>query len=437
MAAETKIINPYDRRVVASVPVFSQQDVDEAIERAIQTAPVLADMHPARRASVLNRVAALIEEYTDSLARLIVRESGKPIRLAQKEVRQAVEIFTYAAAEASSLHEEALNLSRRVGSVRSVPAGVVAAFTPFHEPLADAARWLAPALAAGCPLVLYPAPLTPLTALRLSDILEHAGLPKGSFEVLLGESEVAHMLACDSRIAHLAFTGSAGDAVPVVEAAGLRPVSLDLRSSAAAIIDADADLPRAVARCVVGAFAYSGQLDICPRRIYIHRSRYDAFRQRFVEATADLVMGNPAEESTLIGPLISDAAAERIIALANSAIEEGAWLLAGGERDGRIVAPLVLENVDEAMQIMRDFAPGPVACLMPFDKLPDTLQNRPESHLSLFTHDLDRARRTAQSLQAASVTINDVPARYVTAAGIRRTMDAITNLQTLVMSIQS
>ena len=439
MAAETKIINPYDRRVVASVPVFSQQDVDEVLERADQTTPTLAEMHAARRSSILNRAAALIEEYTDSLARLIVRESGKPLKLANNEVRQTVETFTRAAGEASRAHEEVLNLSRRVGSVRSIPAGIVAAFTAFHNPLGDAAHWLAPAVAAGCPLILYPAPLTPLTALRLSDIMEHAGLPKGSFEVVLGGLDVARWLMSDSRIAHLAFTGSADEAVPVVELAGLRPVSLDLRGSAAAVIDSDADLPRAVTRCIAGAFAYSGQLDLCPRRIYIHRSRYDAFRQRFVEATADLVMGNPAEDTTHIGPLISDAAAERIIALANSAIEEGAWLLAGGERDGRIVAPLVLENVDADMQIMRDSAPGPVVCLLPFDKLPDTLQtiSRPDVHLSLFTHDLDRARRTAQSLHAASVTINDVPTRYVSAAGIRRTMDAMTDLQTVVMSIQS
>jgi acyl-CoA reductase-like NAD-dependent aldehyde dehydrogenase len=438
MAAETKIINPYDRRVVASVPVFSQQDVDDAIGRAAQTSPALADMHIARRAHILHKAAALIEEYTDSLARLIVRESGKPLKLAQIEVRQTVEIFTRAAGEASRLHDEALDLSRRVGWMRRVPAGVVAAIIPFHEPLADAVRWLAPAVAAGCPLLLHPAPFTPLTALRLSDILEHAGLPKGGFEVVLGEANVAHWLASDSRVTHLAFTGSQDGAASIVQLAGLRRVSLELRGRAAAVIDSDADVPRAVARCVTGAFAYSGQLDTCPRHIYVHRSRYDAFRQRFVDATADVVIGNPIEENTLIGPLISDAAAERVIALANSAIEEGAWLLAGGERDGCIVAPLVLENVDEVMQIMHADAPGPVVCLLPFDKLPDTLQaiSHPDVHLSLFTHDLERARRTAQGLHAASVTINDVPTRYVSAASIRRTMDAMTDLQTVVMSIQ-
>lgn len=437
MAAETKIINPYDQRVVASVPVFSQQDVNEAIQRAVQTAPVLADMHVARRAHILHKAAALVEEYTDSLARLIVRESGKPIRLAQAEVRQTVEIFTRAAGEASRAHDEALNLPRRIASVRRAPAGVTAAFIPFHEPLADAARWLAPAAATGCPLLLYPSPFTPLTALRLSDILEHAGLPKGGFEVVLGEENVAHWLASDVRVAHLACTGSPASVMPVAQWAGLRRMSLELRGSAAAVIDSDADLPRAVACCIAGAFAYSGQMDTCPRHIYIHRSRYDAFRQRFVEAAADLVTGNPVNEGTHIGPLISDSAAERVIALANSAIDEGAWLLAGGEREGRIVAPLVLENVDPDMQIMRETVPGPAVCLLPVDQPADTLRaiSRPDVHISLFTHDLDRARQIAQGLRAASVTINDVPARHDSAASIRRVVDSMTDLQTVSISI--
>jgi acyl-CoA reductase-like NAD-dependent aldehyde dehydrogenase len=437
MAAETKIINPYDRRVVASVPVFSQQDVDEAIERAAQTAPTLADMHVARRAHILHKAAALVEEYTDSLARLIVRESGKPLRLAQTEVRQSVEIFTRAAGEASRAHDEALELKRRLGFVRAMPVGVVAAIIPFHDPLGDAVRWLAPALAAGCPLLLYPMPFTPLTALRLSDLMEHAGLPKGGFEVLLGAEDVAHWMVSDARVAHLAYSGHPEDALPIVQAAGLRRVSLDLRGSAAAVIDSDTDLPRAVERCIAGAFAYSGQLDTCPRHIYIHRSRYDAFRQRFVEAAANLVMGNPVDESTHTGPMISDAAAERIIALANSAIEEGAWLLAGGEREGRMVAPLVLENVDAFMQIMREPAPGPAVCLLPFDSLPDTLQalSRPDMHIGLFTHDVERARRTAYSLRAASIAINDVPVRHDSAASIRRAVDAMTNLKTVSASL--
>jgi acyl-CoA reductase-like NAD-dependent aldehyde dehydrogenase len=439
MAAETKIINPYDRRVVASVPVFSQQDVNAAVERAFQTAPALADMHVARRAHILHKAAAMIEEYSDSLARLIVRESGKPLKLAHYEVRQTVEIFTRAAGEASRMQDEALDSARRVGSVRSVPVGVVAAFIPFHDPLGDAVRWLAPAIAAGCPLLLYPTPFTPLTALRLSDILEHAGLPKGGFEVILGEENVAHWLAADPRVAHLAYTGSPDTAASIVEAAGLRRVSLDLRGSAAAVVDSDADIPRAVKRCITGVFAYSGQLDTSPRHIYVHRSVYDEFRQRFVEAAADLVPGNPIEEGTTIGPMISDAAANRIIALANSAIEEGAWLLTGGEREGRMVAPLVLENVDEFMSIMREYAPGPAVCLLPFDKLPDTLHtiSRPDVHIGLFMHDVERARRMAQSLRAASVAINDVPARLDSAASIRRTVDTMTHLKTILMSVQS
>src|SRR5690606_19693 len=267
---------------------------------------------------------------------------------------------------------ETLDWSQQMTASLRAPAGIVAAITSFAHPLAEASRWLAPAVAAGCPLVLRPAPETPLTTLRLTDILEEAGLPAGVFEVVLGGDDAARWLVTDERIAHIAFVGRADEATPIARAAGLRRVSLELHGSVAAIINADAHLSRAAAQCAAGAFAYSGQMDSRIRRIYVHRSVYDEFRQQFLDAVGGLVTGNPMQPDTDIGPLISDTAAEYVIDMVNGAIEEGAWLLAGGERSERLVEPVVLENIDESMQIMQAAGAGPVAGLLPFDRIEGT-----------------------------------------------------------------
>lgn len=437
MAAEMQIINPYDNRVITSVPVFSEGDVRAAVERATAAASTFALMPTRTRAAVLYRAATILEDHADSLARLLARESGKPLRLAHAETRQAAEIFGLAAAETIHTSGETLDWSQRMTATLRAPAGVVAAITSFARPLEEASRWLAPAVAAGCPLVLRPAPETPLTTLRLTDILEEAGLPAGVFEVVLGGDDAARWLATDERIAHIAFIGRADEAAPIVRAAGLRRVSLELHGSVAAIINADAHLSRAAAQCAAGVFAYSGQMDSRIRRIYAHRSVYDEFRQQFLDAVGGLVIGNPMQPDTDIGPLISDTAAEHVTDVVNGAIEEGAWLLAGGERSERLVEPVVLENVDESMQIMQAAVAGPVAGLLPFDRFEATLAafdgTGPGVHLGVFTQDIDRALHALRCLHIDTVTMNAMPARPPSPEGIRRTVDALSTLKTVVL----
>lgn len=419
MTREIQVHNPYDDRVLATVPVFDERSVRKAVGRAVGAAPVMAKLPAHERGAILNRVARMVEEDADSLARLMVRESGKPLKYAQGEVARAAETFAFAADEARRIHGETvpMDASRsgvgRMGYYLRVPVGVVAAITPFNFPLNLVAHKVAPAVAAGCSMILKPAPRTPLTALRVQDMLTEAGLPQGALEIVLGDADVGSWLVTDPRVQMISFTGSTGVARQITRVAGLRRVTLELGGNAATIIEADANLDHAVSRTVMGSFAYSGQSCISVQRIYVQRDVFDEFRNRFLDATSQLVLGNPMDEATDIGPVISDAAADRIVGWVNQAMDEGAWLLAGGTHEGRMVAPTVLENVDPAMKVMSSEVFGPVVSLLPYDTLDEALDAVNDSPFGLqagvYTRDLNRALYAVDRLNVGGVMINDVP----------------------------
>ncbi len=423
MAAETKIKNPFDDRVIASVPIFDADQVQATIARATAAAQVIARLPTHERGGILNRAAQLITDNADSLTRLMVRESGKPLKYARNEVARTVETFTFAADEARRLHGETIPMDAarngigRIGYYVREPVGVVAAITPFNFPLNLAAHKVAPAIAAGCAMVLKPSPLTPPTALRLGDILEEAGLPPGVLEIVLGGADVGHWLITDPRIAMISFSGSHEVAQQITQVAGLRQVMLELGGNAATILEQDADLDQAVERTIFGSFAYSGQTCMSVQRIYVQRSVFDQFRHAFLDATAELILGNPLNETTDVGPVINDVTADRVIDWVNHAIGEGAWLLAGGEREGRIIAPMVLGNVDEDMKVMRDEIFGPVVSLIPYDTFDEALNLVNNSPFGLqagvYTRDLDKALRAVHCLHVGGVIINDVPSYRV------------------------
>lgn len=419
MTREIQVHNPYDDRVLATVPVFDERSVRKAVGRAVGAAPVMAKLPAHERGAILNRVARMVEEDADSLARLMVRESGKPLKYAQGEVARAAETFAFAADEARRIHGETvpMDASRsgvgRMGYYLRVPVGVVAAITPFNFPLNLVAHKVAPAVAAGCSMILKPAPRTPLTALRVQDMLTEAGLPHGALEIVLGDADVGSWLVTDPRVQMISFTGSTGVARQITRVAGLRRVTLELGGNAATIIEADANLDHAVSRTVMGSFAYSGQSCISVQRIYVQRDVFDDFRNRFLDATSQLVMGNPMDEATDIGPVISDAAADRIVGWVNQAMDEGAWLLVGGTHEGRMVTPTVLENVDPAMKVMSSEVFGPVVSLLPYDTLDEALDAVNDSPFGLqagvYTRDLNRALYAVDRLNVGGVMINDVP----------------------------
>ncbi len=415
----TAVINPYDGSVIDHVPEFTEAEVRAAVGRAADAAGEMAAMPAHQRGAILNRTAQLLRDQLDDLARLMARENGKPLKYTRAEVTRAVDTFNFAADEARRLHGETIPLDAaaggvgRVGYYIRVPVGVVAAITPFNFPLNLSAHKVAPAVAAGCPIVMKPAPATPLTVLRLADILREAGLPAGAFEVVTGGADVGAWLTSDPRVAMISFTGSPPVARQIAKNAGLRRLTLELGGNAATIIEADANLEHAVARTVVGSFAYSGQVCISVQRIYIHRSRYDEFRDRFVEATRRLVLGDPLDERTDIGPVINEAAAARIESWVQEAVDQGATALVGGRRQGQMFEPTVLENVTENMQVMCAEVFGPVVSLVPYDDFEQALAAVDSSPFGLqagvYTYDLKKALRAVQRLNVGGVIINDAP----------------------------
>lgn len=416
----SSIVNPYDGTVIADIADSSEADVRAAIDRAQAAAPALAALPAHRRGTILNTAAALIEADAKAIAGVMAQESGKPIRYARGEVARAVETFQFAADEARQLHGETIPMDAakggigRFGYFMRVPVGIVAAITPFNFPLNLVAHKVAPAVAAGCPIVLKPAPATPLTALRLAAILREAGLPAGSYEVVPGGADVGIWLTTDPRTAMISFTGSPGVAREISKTAGLRRTVWELGGNAALIVDTDTDVKAAVARAIIGGYAYSGQTCISIQRIYIHRSQYAEFRDRYAEAAARLVTGDPLDERTELGPVITRHAAERIDAWIAEAVAGGAQVITGGvSRGGQMLPATVLEGVTPDMRVIKDEIFGPVVSLLPFDDFDAAIDAVNDSVYGLqtgvYTGDLRKAMRAADRLHVGGVMINDVP----------------------------
>ncbi len=413
------VINPYDNSVIDTIAELSEADVRAAIQRATEAAPTLAALPAHRRAAILNTAAAIIADEADNLARTMAKESGKPMKYARGEVNRCVETFTFAADAARSLHGETIPLDAATGGVGKigyyvrVPVGVIAAITPFNFPLNLVAHKVAPAIAAGCPIVLKPAPATPLTALHLANILREAGLPAGGFEIVIGGADVGNWLVTDERVAMITFTGSVPVARAISKVAGLRRITLELGGNAATVIDADADVDAAIRRTVVGGFAYSGQVCISVQRLYVHRSRYAEFRDKYVAAANKLVIGDPLDDKTDLGPMLNDGACQRIDTWVSEAVAGGAQVIAGAQRDGRLYQATVIEGAQPDMKVMREEVFGPVVCLIPFDDFETALDAVNDSPFGLqagvYTRDLAHAMLAAQKLNVGGVMINDVP----------------------------
>lgn len=415
-----QVRNPYNDAVVETLPDHSADDVAEIIGRAYDMRREFANMPAHEKASILVRAAELIAERSEEFAESIVRESGKPIRYARGEVSRCVETFTFAADVARHLNGETLQMSAAKGGVGKFgyyireAVGVVGAITPFNFPLNLVAHKVAPAIAVGCPIVLKPSPMTPLTAIKLAEVLVEAGLPEGLYTVVVGDVEVGKQVTTDPRIAMISFTGSPGVGEAISKVAGLRRTTFELGGNAATVIDEGTNITDAlVNRLTVGAFAYSGQVCISVQRMYIHESLYAEFRDKFIERTNKLVLGDPMKADTEIGPLINDVAGERLSAWLESAKEEGATISAGGSRDGRMMQATILEDVTDDMQVMCAEAFGPLVNLVPYSNFDAVIEKVNDSDFGLqagvYTPSLDKAMKAIQSLDVGGVMINDVP----------------------------
>jgi glyceraldehyde-3-phosphate dehydrogenase (NADP+) len=414
-----EVRNPYTDHVVGVVSRATPDDLAEATRAAAQTFAQTRTMPAHQRAAILRATSEAIHERAEEFARTIAQEAGKPIKQARVEVERSIFTFAYAAEEASRIPGEVLSLDAftagegRHGMLRRFAVGPVAAITPFNFPLNLVAHKLAPAIAAGCPVVLKPATQTPITALKLAEIIATSAWPVGALSVLPMRGSDAGAMVEDERFKVLTFTGSPEVGWALKARAGRKRVMLELGGNAGVIIHHDADLEHTVARVVAGGFSYAGQSCISVQRVFVHSQVYGAFLERFVPAVEALKLGDPLDEASDLSALISTADGERVAAWLDEARTDGAEIVSGGTVEGNRVAPTVLVKTRPEMRVncLEIFAP--VVTVQPYDAADEVLAAVNNSDFGLqagiFTNDLRLVWQAYETLEVGGVIVNDVP----------------------------
>lgn len=418
-AHSAPIRNPYNGDVVGRAPQAAAAEMDRAIAAARRCFADSRRWPRHRRAALLGGIVEGLRRSRDELARLIMAEAGKPIQYAAAEVDRAIWTFTVASEETKRLAGELPPLDASpvgdgyLAMTARLPVGPIGAIAPFNFPINLVAHKVAPALAVGAPVVLKPPPQAPLTSLRLGRIIQEAGAPPGLINILPCPVDVAAQLVTDDRLALLSFTGSARVGWALKNQAGKKRVVLELGGNAAAIVQDDADLEFAAARLAVGAFAYAGQICISTQRIYIHDTVYDRFLERFLAATKQLPVGDPADPKTVVGPMIDQAAADRVEGWVKEAVSHGATTLLAGSRRGAMLSPIVLTNVDARMKVVCEEVFGPVVVVSryrAFQEAVDQVNASPYGlQASVFTRRVDDVFRAWGGLDVGGVIVNDYP----------------------------
>lgn len=417
--ADLGVQNKFTQTKMASVALAQPAHIQQAIGAAVKAQPAMAALPTDQRAHILHFCAAQFLLRKQEFADILCQEAGKPITAAEAEVTRLIETFRLAAEESTRIYGEYLPFADSPhtrnyrGITKRVPIGPCAFITPFNFPLNLAAHKIAPAIAAGCTFVLKPASLTPLGALMIGEVLAQTDLPIGAFSILPCGRQDAALFSEDSRLKLLSFTGSADVGWALKARAGKKAVVLELGGNAACIVNADTDLDDAVAQIIVGAFYQAGQSCISVQRIYIHHSIYNDFKSRLIQAASQVVCGDPALASTLIGPLISRQEADRVQQWIDEALQMGATLLCGNQRHGNVINATLLENVPANAKLAAEEVFGPVAILTPFDHFSEAIEATNRSRYGLqvgvFTQSLAVALAAWDGLDVGGVMINTVP----------------------------
>jgi acyl-CoA reductase-like NAD-dependent aldehyde dehydrogenase len=416
--AWVEVASPYDGSLVARVAKAGADETRAAIDAAERAMRTPLPAH--KRAEILVRVAGALGRRADEAARQIAAEAGKPLKAARVEVARAMSTYTMAAVEARKLAGEMVPMDAsqagegKLAFTTRVPIGVVGAISPFNFPLNLVAHKIAPALAAGCAVVLKPASRTPLSALLLAELEHDAGLPPGWLNVLVGPaSEIGDVLVEDERVRLLTFTGSADVGWTLRERAPKKRVNLELGNATPVIVAADADLDDAAARCAGNAFSFAGQSCISVQRILVHEDVYDEFRARFLPRVESLVVGDPADEATDVGPLITADDRDRVLAWIEEAREGGATVATGGRLDGELLRPTVVERPPADSKLACDEAFGPVCTLQPYARLDEAIAvangTRYGLQAGIFTASIRTALEASSALEFGGVMVNEAP----------------------------
>jgi acyl-CoA reductase-like NAD-dependent aldehyde dehydrogenase len=410
--------SPYSGETVARVARAGAEHARKALDAAERAMSSPLPAH--ERAAILDRVSALLKERHDEVAQTISAEAGKPMKAARVEAERAVSTYTMAAVEARRLAGEVVPMDAsaagvgKVAYTMRVPIGIVGAITPFNFPLNLVAHKVAPALAAGCAVLLKPAGQTPLSALLLGELETEAGLPPGWLNVLVGPSaEIGDVVVEDERVKLITFTGSSGVGWKIRERAVKKRVNLELGNATPVVVEADADIEEAATKLAANAFSFAGQSCISVQRIYVKRDAYDEFVSRFVPNVQALKVGDPGEENTDVGPVIDEDARDRIVSWVEEAKSAGATVLTGGEVVDGLLQPTVLADVTTDMKVSCQEVFGPLCTVSPYDSSEEAfeLANATEYGLQagIFTANLKTALAAAAALEFGGVTVNEAP----------------------------
>ena len=418
--ADLEVLDKYSGQVATRVAMADAATVERAIAAAVAAAPAMAALPPYRRQAILEHCVARFRERAEELALALCIEAGKPIKDARGEVTRLIDTFRIAAEESVRIEGQTVNLeiSERGRGYRGiwkrVPVGPCSFITPFNFPLNLVAHKVAPAIAAGCPFVLKPAGKTPVGALIIAEVLAGTDLPEGAFSVFACGNDEAAPLIEDDRIRLLSFTGGLVG-WEFKARAGRKKVTLELGGNAACIVDADqgGKLDHVVERLAFGAYYQSGQSCISVQRILVHDAVYDALREKLAARVAGFVAGDPKDERTFIGPVIDEASAQKLQGWIEEAREAGARVIAGGGRQGNMLAATLLEDVPRDCALQRQEAFGPVALLQRFDDFGAALETVNDSDFGLqagvFTDSLAHAMQAWDRLDVGGVVVGDVP----------------------------
>ncbi|MCT1578348.1 aldehyde dehydrogenase family protein [Oceanobacillus kimchii] len=417
------VINPYNNEVIGKISCATKEDVHDAVDTAHYTFKNTMSRMPAHeRANILRKTAELLEEQSEKFARMLTLEAGKPIRESRGEVERAVQVLRFASEGAKSIYGEQIPMDSAVGGenqigiTKRIPVGVVAAITPFNFPLNLVLHKVAPAIAVGNTIVLKPAEKTPLSSVLLYQLFEEAGLPYGVFNIVMGAGEeLVEPLITHPYVKKVTFTGSGVVGWKINEIAKRKKVTLELGSNAPNIIFEAGDLDIAVRSIIMGGYTYAGQACVSAQRIYVQESIYDSFLEEFTTEVEALKIGDPLEESTEMGPMITEEAAIRAQSWIEEAIDQGATLVTGGKRKGAILEPTVIANVLPEMKVVCAEVFAPIVSIMSFSTEKEVIEHANATdfglHAGVFTSDINQAIRVADAIETGGVWINEVSVR--------------------------
>jgi acyl-CoA reductase-like NAD-dependent aldehyde dehydrogenase len=453
------VTEKYTNEVFAKVPLCDTKEVDLAVSAAQEAFESFRKMPAHERSQILDKVANLILERKDEIAAVICKEAGKAWKYSVGEAIRGYETFKFASCEAMRIHGETVPLdasvsgTNRVGYYIRVPMGVIAAITPFNFPLNLVAHKVAPAIASGNTIVLKPASTTPVTALILAEILEEAGLPKGVFNVVIGSgSSVGDYLVSHPMVKKVTFTGSPAVGDSIIRKAGIKRVTLELGNNSATIIEKDADIDKAIPRCIASAFSNSGQVCISLQRIYVHKDIADEFSDKFKQATLSLKVGNPLDQDVELGPMIDEKEALRAKSWIDEAVSQGATLVCGGKVEGRVLYPTVLRNTTKDMKVMCMEVFAPIVSIVEYDSFEEAIKHVNESDYGLqagiYTNDIRKIHYAIDNLDVGGVMINDTSIFRVDnmpyggnklsgigREGVRFAIDEMTNIKMVMINL--